>query len=85
MLNEAVRALVDDKIVEKAEEVDLAMIMGTGFPPFKGGLMKYADSIGTRKITDELLRFADDVGPRVKPAESLMKMADGNEKFYDKF
>lgn len=85
MLNEAVRALVDDKIVEKAEEVDLAMIMGTGFPPFKGGLMKYADSIGTRKITDELLRFADDVGPRFKPAESLMKMADGNEKFYDKF
>ena len=85
MLNEAVRALVDDKIVEKAEEVDLAMIMGTGFPPFKGGLMKYADSIGTRKITDELLRFADDVGARFKPAESLMKMADGNEKFYDKF
>ena len=85
MINEAVRALVDDRIVEKAEEVDLAMIMGTGFPPFRGGLMKYADSLGSRKICDELSRFREDVGARFQPADSLMKMADGNEKFYDKF
>ena len=85
MVNEAARALIDDGIVEKAEEVDLAMIMGTGFPPFRGGLMSHADSVGAKVIADELSRFADDVGPRFKPAESLMKMADEDAKFYDKY
>lgn len=85
MINEAARALIDDRIVERAEEVDLAMIMGTGFPPFRGGLMSHADAVGARKVADELSRFADDISLRFKPAESLMKMADEDAKYYDKF
>ena len=44
MINEAALALIEDRIV--SHRVDLAMIMGTGFPPFRGGLLKYADSLG---------------------------------------
>src|SRR5262249_17848879 len=45
MINEAAMIL-DEKIVASAPELDLAMIMGTGFPPFRGGLLRYADSLG---------------------------------------
>lgn len=85
MVNEAARALIDDKIVEKAEEVDLAMIMGTGFPPFRGGLMNHADAVGAKKIADELSRFSESFGPRFTPAESLMKMADRDATYYGDF
>ncbi len=53
MINEAARIL-DEKIVASAAELDLAMIMGTGFPPFRGGLMRYADTIGTAYIVARL-------------------------------
>src|SRR5690606_17437133 len=58
MVNEAARALLEDHIVEKPEHVDLAMIMGTGFPPFRGGLLKYADTLGTKYIATELEMYA---------------------------
>lgn len=83
MINEASRALIDDRIVESAEKVDLAMIMGTGFPPFRGGLMKYADSLGSQLIVDELARFEEAYGMRFKPTDSLVQLADKDQKFYD--
>lgn len=82
MVNEAALALIEDRIVEKAEEVDLAMIMGTGFPPFRGGLLKYADSVGSVKIVDELEEYAAKVGPRFKPSQPLLNMAKTKRTFY---
>src|SRR5690606_10058679 len=41
MINEAAMVLLEEKVVESASDLDLAMIMGTGFPPFRGGLLKY--------------------------------------------
>ena len=58
MVNECSLALLEDRIVETPHEVDLAMIMGTGFPPFRGGLLKYADSIGSQYICDQLEIYA---------------------------
>ena len=52
MVNECALALDQDKIVETPHEVDLAMIMGTGFPPFRGGLLKYADHVGAQYIAE---------------------------------
>src|SRR5262249_47045942 len=49
MINEASRCL-EEGIVASASEVDLGMIMGTGFPPFRGGLLRYADSLGAQAI-----------------------------------
>ncbi|MFB6356853.1 MAG: fatty acid oxidation complex subunit alpha FadB, partial [bacterium] len=53
MISEAVRCL-DEEIVATADELDIAMILGTGFAPFRGGLMKHADDYGLQNIVDEL-------------------------------
>lgn len=82
MINEAALALIEDHVVNTPQEVDLAMIMGTGFPPFRGGLLKYADSVGTSKICDDLEELAAKVGPRFKPATPLKNMAINNRSFY---
>lgn len=84
MLNECSRALIEDKIVETPHEVDLAMIMGTGFPPFRGGLLRYADSIGTTYIADQLESYASQrKAVRLKPSTPLMHMARAQKKFYN--
>lgn len=81
MVNECSRAFFDDRIVETPGEVDLAMIMGTGFPPFRGGLLKYADSVGVEYIVNQLRSYSSKNGAqRLEPAPALIKM--GNGKFY---
>jgi 3-hydroxyacyl-CoA dehydrogenase/enoyl-CoA hydratase/3-hydroxybutyryl-CoA epimerase len=83
MINECSLALLEDRIVETPHEVDLAMIMGTGFPPFRGGLLKYADSIGTEYIVDQLEAYAVAKGARLKPHNPLRNMAKTKRKFYN--
>jgi 3-hydroxyacyl-CoA dehydrogenase/enoyl-CoA hydratase/3-hydroxybutyryl-CoA epimerase len=61
--------------------VDLAMIMGTGFPPFRGGLLRWADDVGVRTIRDRLAQFAETFGPRFTPAPLLERMADQDRTF----
>lgn len=82
MINEAALVLVEEKIVETASELDLAMIMGTGFPPFRGGLLKYADSLGTQHIADELEMLASKYGTRFKPTQPLLGLAKTQRRFY---
>jgi len=82
MINECAMALLEDKIVHTPDEVDLAMIMGTGFPPFRGGLLKYADSLGTNYIVDQLEIYAAKNAPRLKPSAPLRSMAKTGRKFY---
>ncbi len=82
MVNEAALALLEDRVVETADDVDLAMIMGTGFPPFRGGLLKYADSVGSAVIADELELFAGKYGQRFKPSNPLKQMAKTQRRFY---
>ena len=82
MISEAALALVEERIVETPEEVDLAMITGTGFPPFRGGLLRYADTIGSQKIADDLEVFATHYGIRFKPSTPLRNMAKTNRSFY---
>jgi 3-hydroxyacyl-CoA dehydrogenase/enoyl-CoA hydratase/3-hydroxybutyryl-CoA epimerase len=38
------------------------MVMGTGFPPFRGGLLRYADTLGARRVTDRLEELAGEAG-----------------------
>ncbi len=83
MVNECSRALIEDRIVETPHEVDLAMIMGTGFPPFRGGLLKYADSIGLTYIETQLAEYAvQRNAARLRPANPLKDLAKANKKFY---
>lgn len=76
MINEAARCL-DDEVVRTPQEVDLGMIMGTGFPPFRGGLLKYADSRGVREIVERLKQFQNGGGgARYEPSSSLLKRVE---------
>ena len=71
MINEAASCL-EDKIIDDADTVDIGMILGTGFPPFRGGLMCYAKSVGVKKIVDELNGFAQKFqSQRFKPSAGM--------------
>jgi 3-hydroxyacyl-CoA dehydrogenase/enoyl-CoA hydratase/3-hydroxybutyryl-CoA epimerase len=81
MLNEAARCL-DAGIVASAGEVDLALVYGIGFPPFRGGLLKYADERGLPAWVDRLREFESRLGPRFAPSERLVRMAAAGERFF---
>ena len=61
MTNEAVLCL-EEGVVREPREIDIAMVMGTGFPPFRGGLLRYADAVGVPIVHDRLSRLADAQG-----------------------
>ncbi len=73
LINEAARCL-DEGIVSKPEDIDLAMVFGTGFAPFRGGPMRYAETIGFRKIVDTLEKMSHG-RPRLAPSEALKRRA----------
>jgi 3-hydroxyacyl-CoA dehydrogenase/enoyl-CoA hydratase/3-hydroxybutyryl-CoA epimerase len=81
MVNEAARCL-EEEVVREPADVDFAMIMGTGFAPFRGGPLRYADSIGIVKIVDAMNRLADSGATHFKPCALLRTMAAGGKSFY---
>jgi 3-hydroxyacyl-CoA dehydrogenase / enoyl-CoA hydratase / 3-hydroxybutyryl-CoA epimerase len=81
MINEAA-LILDEKIVASAAELDLAMIMGTGFPPFRGGLLRYADSLGVPYIVARLDDLSLKHGKRFIPSPPLRRLAERGGKFY---
>lgn len=80
MLLEATRAL-QDGIVRDPRDIDLGLIFGLGFPPFRGGLMFWADTLGAAKIIEMLKPFAS-LGERMQPTPLLLEMAQTGRKFY---
>ena len=84
MANEAARVM-EDRLVERAGELDLAMIMGTGFPPFRGGLLRYVDALHPRTVVDRLREYAQRLGSRFTPAPLLVELAEADERFYERF
>jgi len=81
MVNEASRAL-EENIVKNASQLDMAMIMGTGFPAFRGGLLKYADFLGINKLYLSLINLEEKYGKRFEPSNLIKKMLHNNETFY---
>ncbi|HYH09665.1 MAG TPA: 3-hydroxyacyl-CoA dehydrogenase NAD-binding domain-containing protein [Thermoanaerobaculia bacterium] len=84
MVNEA-SLILEEKIVASAGELDLAMIMGTGFPPFRGGLLRYADSLGLPYVVSRLDELSSRVGKRYTPNAPLAKLAARDGKFYQTY
>jgi len=81
MLLEALRVL-DEVIVRDGRDVDLAVIHALGFPPFRGGLFAWADSLGGSEIVRRLEPLAD-LGVRMQPTESLLAIARAGGRFSD--
>ncbi len=81
MINEAAICL-EEGIVRQPRDIDMAMVMGTGFPPFRGGLLRHADSAGIAVVVDRLARLADAQGERFRPAGLLTEMVREQRRFY---
>jgi len=81
MVNEASRCL-EEKIVANARYLDMAMVMGTGFPAFRGGLLRYADSLGIPEVVKRLAALEALFGERFEASKLLVKMAEKEQTFY---
>lgn len=77
---ETVRCL-EDNIVGTAAEADMGLVYGIGFPPFRGGALRYIDDIGL----DAFCQMADkykDLGPLYHPTDGMREMARAGKKFH---
>jgi 3-hydroxyacyl-CoA dehydrogenase/enoyl-CoA hydratase/3-hydroxybutyryl-CoA epimerase len=83
MINEAARCLEEEVAAEPAD-IDFAMMAGTGFPAFRGGPLRYADSVGIPEIFRFLSRLTDGGAKYFVPCRRLCDMADQNQRFYPK-
>lgn len=81
MVNEAAIVL-GEGIVRTPLDVDLGMVMGTGFPPFRGGLLRFADSAGAANLVERLELLAAKHGRRFAPAEYLKDLARAGRGFH---
>ena len=73
MINEAARCL-EDGVVADAGMVDLAMIFGAGFPPFRGGLLRHADTLGLANVEARLTALRAERGERFAPARLITRL-----------
>jgi 3-hydroxyacyl-CoA dehydrogenase/enoyl-CoA hydratase/3-hydroxybutyryl-CoA epimerase len=78
MVNEAGRCL-EEKVVNTPEEVDTGMVFGAGFPPFLGGLCRWADAEGLSKLVRELEEISTEAGRRYEPCAYVRE----RESFYN--
>jgi len=81
MVNEAARCL-EEEIVPDPADVDFAMIMGTGFAPFRGGPLRYADSVGITNIVGAMNRIVDSGAAHFAPCGLLRDLAAIGKNFY---
>jgi len=72
MINEAARCL-EEQVVATPYDIDTGMVFGIGFPPFRGGLCRWADSVGVSHIAVELEGMADKHGERFAPQGHLAR------------
>ncbi|OGX44561.1 MAG: hypothetical protein A3G37_00015 [Omnitrophica WOR_2 bacterium RIFCSPLOWO2_12_FULL_46_30] len=79
MINEAAMCL-QEKVCNEPSDVDIGMIMGTGFPPFRGGLIRYGDTLGWDRVVAELEKFSAKFSPqRFKPSAYLVSLVKKRE------
>jgi 3-hydroxyacyl-CoA dehydrogenase/enoyl-CoA hydratase/3-hydroxybutyryl-CoA epimerase len=81
MIKESALCL-EEKIIERPDLLDAALIFGIGFPPFRGGLLKYADTIGAKNVIEKLKGYAKQYGERFTPPGSLVEMSKNAKGFY---
>ena len=80
-INEAA-LMMEQGICDRPQDMDLAMIYGTGFPPYRGGILRYADKWGLKNVYDKLVELENKYGLRFKPAEMISEMAGSGKTFY---
>ncbi len=81
MLNEAAMCL-EEGVVERVDYLDMALITGIGFPPFRGGLLRYADERGLGEIVQCMDRLQESCGERFRPCDLLQARSMHGNTFY---
>jgi 3-hydroxyacyl-CoA dehydrogenase/enoyl-CoA hydratase/3-hydroxybutyryl-CoA epimerase/enoyl-CoA isomerase len=80
MIFECARCL-EENIVQTPQEVDMGLLLGLGFPPFRTGALKYADSIGLDKIIEAAQSYIE-LGKMYEPTPGFKQMAAEGKKYY---
>jgi 3-hydroxyacyl-CoA dehydrogenase/enoyl-CoA hydratase/3-hydroxybutyryl-CoA epimerase/enoyl-CoA isomerase len=80
MLTEASRVL-SEGVVRAPDDVDIGLLLGIGFPPFRGGILHWADSLGIGKVLEKLKPY-EHLGARFHPTEQMRRMAAEGKGFY---
>jgi 3-hydroxyacyl-CoA dehydrogenase/enoyl-CoA hydratase/carnithine racemase len=80
-INEAAY-MIQEEICDRPQDMDLAVIYGLGFPPYRGGICRHADAWGIRNVYEHLLKLEQEHGVRFKPASLLKAMAESGRTFY---
>ncbi|WED21863.1 fatty acid oxidation complex subunit alpha FadB [Vibrio sp. JC009] len=80
MINEVVLCL-EEGIVASPQEADMALVYGLGFPPFRGGVFRYLDSISINKYIEQATKYQD-LGPLYQIPQLLLNMAKDGQSFY---
>ncbi len=81
MVNESARCL-EEGVVAEARDVDFGMILGTGWAPFLGGPLRFADSVGVASLVNEMKQLAGHGELRFTPCKLLQTMASQGHKFH---
>jgi 3-hydroxyacyl-CoA dehydrogenase/alkylation response protein AidB-like acyl-CoA dehydrogenase/enoyl-CoA hydratase/carnithine racemase len=81
MVNEAARCL-EEQVVTEPDDVDFAMVMGTGFAPFRGGPLRYADTVGAATLVAAMDRLVASGSAHFTPCALLRSKAASGTKFY---
>jgi 3-hydroxyacyl-CoA dehydrogenase/enoyl-CoA hydratase/3-hydroxybutyryl-CoA epimerase/3-hydroxyacyl-CoA dehydrogenase/enoyl-CoA hydratase/3-hydroxybutyryl-CoA epimerase/enoyl-CoA isomerase len=80
MLTEASRVL-SEGVVREPGDVDMGLILGIGFPAFRGGLLRWADTLGLPTVLEKLTKY-ERLGPRFHPTEQMRRLAAEGKGFY---
>lgn len=80
MANEAIRCL-EEGIVASAAEADMALLYGLGFPPFKGGIFRYIETMGLANFVALADKYAD-LGPIYQISDGVREMAASNKSYF---
>jgi 3-hydroxyacyl-CoA dehydrogenase/enoyl-CoA hydratase/3-hydroxybutyryl-CoA epimerase len=88
MANEATRCLAE-KVVDGPRALDLATVFGTGFAPFRGGILRYVDARGPTQVVERLTALEKALEPegerrgRYEPAPMLVELAHRSGRFHE--
>lgn len=80
MANEAIRCL-EEGIVASAAEADMALLYGLGFPPFRGGIFRYIETMGLQNFVDLADKYAD-LGPIYQVSDGVREMARNGKSYF---
>ncbi|WP_318448467.1 fatty acid oxidation complex subunit alpha FadB [Photobacterium leiognathi] len=81
MINEVVRCL-EESIIATPAEADMALVYGLGFPPFRGGVFRYLDSLGLANYVALADQYAH-LGALYEVPQGLREKAAQGETYYN--